>query len=182
MYREMFRMIYNRLSKKEVADFEWEKKYIWSMARLGKLNKLNCGEVNDYVRGSGDVVEGGILVPKEFEEFSKISGNVSVWYEDTVQLSNKKEGAFRLHIEDCHNIFSCVRVLYGVASGILFLEFVGVLNIFKCQAPAGFSASALVKLLKADEQILTKFILDNGVLNKAQKGYIQKKGLDGLKK
>ena len=159
------------------SDFSNE--LLLSMARLGRLSKLQLGEKNPFFRHGQ--VEGEVTVPKEFSEIFSISPDVEA---DVIYLGDHSEGVtsgkwhFQVHIFTGLDIPG-VRIFYESGFGITDLEFDAGNRIYGSDVPSEYRTfDKLVDLLKSGERSLVDFILKNGRLSKDQRAWLERYGLE----
>jgi len=178
MFREMFEMLGKKINLHETTD-SWQSKYIWSMAQLGSLKDLPRNQSLPYLREASKHEYGRVDFPQELFDLLLVARDWDVWFNGDVPQG---KAAFRLKVTGVyHNLISGVEFLYGVNSNISALKFQSAFD-FGVNVPVGFSVKQLIELLRADEKTLIDFVLKYGVLNKVQREFIQKKGLDGLRR
>ena len=174
MFREMFDFIYH---PKETFS-SWDRVSIYSMAKLGSLKALPRNKRIPYKLLGSNLPAGEVDLPQDFSNLLDVADDWHVWFNGDAPTGKP---AFRLEsVGSNHGLLSGIKFLFGVNSEITQLQLESAFS-FICNVPAGFTVNSLVKLLSSDERTLDEFVLKYGVLNKVQKEFIQKKGLDGLR-
>jgi len=144
-----------------------QKKYVFSMARLGHLIDLKDGDLNSYYQGNEEV--GKIDLPHDFFNLNSVPNlMVEVWYYGNA-TSNGRDHAFELRLYGSE--VPWITILYGAMSGIKEV----IVHGYKCKPPEGFSLASFAVVLRED--MLKSFVLRYGHLSRNDIQRINKWGL-----